>query len=52
MARAVQPWHRLPREVMESPSLKEFESHVDVTFGNNTGGTVGLDVLKDLFQPE
>lgn len=34
MERAVQPWHGLPREVVESPSLEEFESHVDVTFGD------------------
>lgn len=39
--------------------LEEFESHGDVTFGDKgwvvaprAGGIVGLDALKDLFQPE
>lgn len=33
MERGVWPLHRLPRDVVESPSLQEFKSHIDVALG-------------------
>jgi len=56
-ARAVLQWHRLPREVVESPSLKVFQSRVDVALRDVVSGHggVGLEIgpvdLRGLFQP-
>ena len=33
-ARAVRQWHRLPMEVVESPSLEVFKNHVDVALSD------------------
>ena len=55
--RAVLQWHRLPREVVESPSLEVFQSRVgvalrDVVSGHGGDGlATGLDDLSGLFQP-
>ena len=32
--RAVSHWHRLPRAVVESPSLEGFKNRVDVALGD------------------
>ena len=48
---------QLPREVVQSPSLKLFQNRVDVALrdavsGHGGGGLmVGLGDLRDLFQP-
>ena len=49
-------WHRLPREVVQSPSLEVFQSPVDVALRDVVSGdggvgvVVGLGYLRDLFQ--
>jgi len=55
--RAVRRWTRLPRAVVESPSLEGFRNRVGVALGtwfSRNGGvglTVGLDDLRGLLQP-
>ena len=39
--RAVLHWHRLPREVVESPSLEVLKSHVDMALTDVVSGHGG-----------
>ena len=52
--KAVRQWHRLPREVVESPFLEVSKSRVDVALRAMGSGVMGcwLDwvVLSGLFQ--
>ena len=50
-------WYRLPRYVLESPSLEVFKNLTDEALKDVVGGhggvrsTVGLEDLRGLFQP-
>jgi len=56
--RVLRHWDRLPRALVESPSLEGFKKHVDVALGGiwfsrhgGIGWMVGPDNLRGLFQP-
>lgn len=51
MERFVQPWHRLPKARVESPSLEGFKSSVDVALGG-MGQHFGLAVLGQWLSSE
>jgi len=41
--RVMEPWNRLPRDVVESPSLEILKTHLDEVLCNLLGRGVGLD---------
>ena len=58
--RVVRHWNRLPREVVDAPSLEVFKARLDEAFSNAICWEVslpiavglGLDELKGPFQPK
>ena len=46
--RVAKHWHRLPREVVESPSLEVFKSHVNVALSDIGSGHGGMGCWLDL----
>lgn len=47
----IHPWHRLPRAVLESPSLTGFKTHVDVVHGDIGQWKPSLTVLQEQWHP-
>jgi len=46
--RVVRPWHRLPREVMDAPSLEAFKARLDEALTNLVWWNVSLHVAGGL----
>ena len=44
----VSHWHRLPREVVESPCLEVFENHGGLACGDMVNGHCGVGLVLDL----
>jgi len=44
----VSHWHRLPREVVESPSLEVFENYGGLACGDMVNGHCGVGLVLDL----
>ena len=47
--RVVMQWHRLPREVVQSPSLEVYKERVDVTLRDEVSGPGGDGLGLDSF---
>ena len=48
LERAAGHWHRLPREVGESPSLEVFENHGDMALSDTVSGHGGDGLMAGL----
>ena len=48
----VRPWHRLPREAVDAPSLEAFKARLDAALGvGNPAQSRGVETRLKLFNP-